>query len=592
MPTRQPIVCVLGHVDTGKTLLLDKIRKSSVQAREVGGMTQHIGASFFPLQALLEICGPLLGKLKGKIQIPGLLIIDTPGHEAFANLRKRGGGTADIVILVIDVLKGFEAQTYECIDILKTRKTPFLVAVNKIDRISGWVSKPEKSFLASYESQDTYVKEDLDNKLYTIMGEFSRQSFRTDRFNKITDFTRTVALVPVSAKTGEGIPELLAILVGLTQQFLTEELQVTEGPAKGTVLEVKEEPGLGITINAVIYDGVLQKGDTVVIGGREKPIVTKIRAILLPKPLDEIRDPRDKFTSAESVAAAAGIKIAAPELDNALAGAPLYAIPNETQTEEYVRMVSDEVQKVKIATDIEGIILKTDALGSLEALAESLRRENIPIRLADVGDISKRDVTEASVVKEHEPLYGAILAFNVKLLPDAEQEAKDHEIPIFQGNIIYHIIEDYTAWLKREQEARLQKEYDKLVKPGKIVILPGYVFRKAKPAIVGVEVLGGQIRAKCELMKKDGTDVGEISQIQDKGQTVHEAKTGMQVAISLEKPIVGRHIDEKDTLYVKIPESHAKLLQTKFQEKLTVDEQSILDEYLKLMRQKIPFWAA
>jgi translation initiation factor 5B len=555
-------------------------------------MTQHIGASFFPLETLMKICGPLLEKLKGKIQIPGLLIIDTPGHEAFANLRKRGGGAADIAILVIDVLKGFEAQTYECIDILKARKTPFLVAVNKVDRIAGWKSNPEKSFLASYESQDPYVKEDLDNRLYTIMGEFSRQNFRVDRFDKITDFTRTVALVPVSAKTGEGIPELLAVLVGLTQQYLTSELQVTKGPAKGTVLEVKEEPGLGITVNAVIYDGVLQKGDAIVIGGKEKPIVTRTRAILLPKPLDEIRDPRDKFTSVDSVAAAVGVKIVAPDLDNALAGAPLYVIPDESRTDEYVRMVSEEVQRVKIATDIEGVVLKTDALGSLEAIAESLKRVNVPIRLADVGDVSKRDVTEALVVKEHEPLYGAILAFNVKVLPDAEAEAKDHELPIFKSNVIYHLVDDYTTWLKNQQETQLQKEYEQLIKPGKIVILPGYVFRKARPAIVGVEVLGGRIQPKYTLVKKDGADVGEISQIQDKGQTIHEARISMQVAISLEKPIVGRHIDEKDILYVKIPENHAKILQTKFKEKLTVDEQEVFEEYLKLMRKKVPFWAA
>lgn len=592
MPTRQPIVCVLGHVDTGKTSLLDKIRKSSVQAREAGGLTQHIGASFFPIQTLMDICGPLLSKLKTKVQIPGLLVIDTPGHEAFVNLRKRGGGAADIAILVIDVLKGFEMQTYECIEILKARKTPFLVAANKIDRIPGWVSKPDKPFLASYESQDTYVKEDLDNRLYTMMGEFSRLGFRTDRFNKILDFTRTIAIVPVSAKTGEGIPELLAVLVGLTQQYLTERLQVTEGPAKGTVLEVKEEPGLGITINAVIYDGVLQKSDTIVIGGKEKPIVTKIRAVLLPKPLDEIRDPRDKFTSVEAVPAAAGVKIAAPELDEALAGAPLYTIPSEAQVDQYVRMVSEEVQKVKIATDVEGIVLKTDALGSLEAIAESLKRENIPIRLADVGDISKRDVTEASVVKEHEPLYGAILAFNVKVLPDAEIEAKDRGIPIFNHNIIYHVIEEYTNWLRSEQEKRLQKEYDKIIKPGKIRIMQGFIFRRAKPAIVGVEVLAGQIQAKYQLIKKDGTDLGEISQIQDKGETIPEARSGMQVAISLEKPVVGRHIDEGDTLYVKIPEVHAKLLRTKFLENLSVDEQEVLDEYVKLMQKKIPFWGA
>jgi len=591
MPTRQPIVVVLGHVDTGKTLLLDQIRKSSVQAREAGGMTQHIGASFFPLETLTELCGPLLKKLKGKIQIPGLLVIDTPGHEAFANLRKRGGGVADIAILVIDILKGFEAQTYECVEILKTRKTPFIVAANKIDRIPGWKSKEKETFLASYQNQNYYVRQDLDEQLYSVFGTFSRLGFQADRFDKITDFTRTAAIVPVSAKTGEGIPELLAVLVGLTQQYLQTRLQVTEGPAKGTVLEVKEELGLGITLNAVIYDGIIRKGDVMVVGGKEEPIVTKVRAVLLPKPLDEIRDPKDKFSSVDDVSAAAGIKIVAPDLENSLAGAPIYVVPSMDRLEEYVQYVSEEVEKIRIETDVDGIVLKTDALGSLEAITESLKQDNVPIRLADVGDVSKRDVTEAAVVKESEPLYGVVLAFNVKILPDAEEEAANRKVPIFRHNVIYHLTDDYTKWMKAEQEARLQKQLDLLIKPGKIRILPGYVFRRAKPAIVGVEVLAGQIKPKYMLINKDGEEVGEVMQIQDKGQAVSEAKTGMEVAISLNKVIVGRHIFEKDMLYVKVPESHAKALLTKFQDRLSSEDLNALNEFIELMRRKISFWA-
>lgn len=593
MPIRQPIVCVLGHVDTGKTLLLDKIRKSSVQAREVGGITQHIGASFFPLDTLLEVCGPLLGKMEGKIQIPGLLVIDTPGHEAFANLRRRGGGAADIAILVIDALKGFEAQTYESLDILKARKTPFLVAVNKIDRISGWVSKPEKLFLESYQSQDHYVREDLNNHLYTIMGSFSTLSFQCERFDRIKDFTQTIALVPTSAKTGEGIPELLSVLVGLTQQYLTAQLQVTEGPGKGTVLEVKEEAGLGMTVNAIVYDGILCKGDTIVVGGKDKPIVTKVRAVLLPKPLDEIRDPRDKFSSVDSVSAASGIKIAAPNLDAALGGAPLYVVPTKEETEKFVKTVFEEVERAKISTDIEGIVLKTDALGSLEAIAESLRRETIPVRMADVGDVSKRDVIEANVVKEHEPLYGAILAFNVKVLPDADEEARDRGVKIFQQNVIYQLVEEYIEWIRGERLKQALEEFDRLVKPGVIKILPGYVFRKAKPAIVGVEVLAGRIKPKTVLVKEDGESVGEIMQIQDRGKPISEAVAEMQVAVSLDKPTVGRHIHEKDILYVRVPEADAKALLTKFQDRLAAEELEALSKYVELMRKRTtPFWAA
>lgn len=592
MPVRQPIVVVLGHIDTGKTLLLDQIRKSSVQAREAGGITQHIGASFFPVKTLTTICGPLLKGLRKRVRIPGLLVIDTPGHEAFANLRKRGGAVADIAILVIDILRGFEAQTYECIDILKVRKTPFLVAANKIDRLSGWKSKPDETFLASYRNQDPYVRQDLDEHLYTIIGTFSRFGFRADQFDKISDFTKTVAIVPTSAKTGEGTPELLAVLIGLTQQYLSSSLRVTKGPAKGTVLEVKEEPGLGITVNVIIYDGVLQKGDIIVVGAKEKPVVTNVRAVLLPKPLDEIRDPRDKFSSVDSVSAAAGVKIAAPNLEEALAGAPLYVVPSEDRLEEYVKAVSEEVEKLRIATDVDGVVLKTDALGSLEAIAEILKRNNVQIRLADVGDVSKRDVTEAVVVREHEPLHGVILAFDVKVLPDAEEEAKNRGVPIFQRNIIYHLIDDYIQWVKSEKETQLKEEFDRLVKPGKIKFLPGYVFRKAKPAIFGVEVLTGHIQPKYVLVKEDGQDVGEIMQIQDRGQAVSEANTGMQVAVSLNKPTVGRHIHEGDTFYVMVPEAHAKILLTKFQDRLSPEELGALNELIEVMRRKSPFWAA
>jgi translation initiation factor 5B len=584
---------VLGHVDTGKTLLLDKIRKTTVQAREAGGITQHIGASFFPVDTLKQLVGPLLSMVKSEIEIPGLLVIDTPGHEAFTNLRKRGGSAADIAILVIDILRSFEAQTYECIEILKARKTPFLVAANKIDRVPGWKSYSDTPFLRAYQAQDPYVRQDLDTKLYDIIGVFSRLGFKTDRFDRIKDFTKTVAIVPTSAKTGEGITDLLMVLVGLTQQHLKKRLQTTEGPGKGTVLEVKEEPGLGLTLNTIIYDGTLQKDDLIVVGGKEKPIVTRIRAILVPKPLDEIRDPRDKFSSVDSVSAAAGVKIVAPDLEGALAGAPLYGVSEGEKPEKYVRLVSEEIEKIRIVTDVNGIVLKADTLGSLEAIAENLKGNSVPIRLADVGDISKRDVTEASVVKEHEPLYGAILAFNVKILPDAEEEASIKDVQIFREKIIYHLIDNYLSWLKSKREAKFEQEFDNLVKPAKIRILEGYVFRRAKPAIVGVEILAGNIKPKNVLVRaEDGEEIGEIQQIQEKGKALPEAGKGMQVAISMDKPIVGRHIFEKDTLYVKVPEPHAKALLTTFMDRLTSEEQEALNEYVGLMRKKTPFWAA
>jgi translation initiation factor 5B len=593
MPIRQPIVCVLGHVDSGKTLLLDKIRKTTVGAREVGGITQHIGASFFPVETLEKLIGPTLGaSMKSGIQIPGLLVIDTPGHEAFTNLRRRGGSVADIAILVIDVLRGFETQTYECIEILKAKRTPFIVAVNKIDRVPGWKATPGMSFLKSYAKQDAFVKEDLDNKLYDIMGTFSRLKVNTDRFDHVRDFTSTVALVPVSAKSGEGIPELLMVLIGLTQQYLKKQLQTTEGPAKGSVLEVKEEAGLGLTLNAIIYDGTLNKNDLIVIGGKEGPIVTGLRAILVPKPLDEMRDPRDKFTSVDSVFAAAGVKIVAPDLDGALAGAPLYAVGSGESPNKYTKLIEDEISKIRITTQVEGVILKADTLGSLEAVAEILKQNNVQVRMADVGDVSKRDIIEASAVKAHEPLLGVVLAFGVKLLPEVEQEATSRGVQVFKEQIVYHMIEKYMEWVKSKSAAKIEAELEKLVFPAKFVVMSGYIFRRTKPAIFGAEVLAGTLKPKVNVIRQeDGEDIGELGQIQDKGKNVSEATQGMQVAVSMDKPTIGRHLFEKDVLLVKVPEPDVRAFQGVFADKLSEDEQQALKDYVTAMRKKSPFFA-
>lgn len=592
MPTRQPIVCVLGHVDAGKTSVLDELRKTNVQIREAGGMTQHIGASFFPVETLKQLIGPYMANFKTGIEIPGLLIVDTPGHEAFTNLRRRGGSVADIAILVVDVLRGFEAQTFECIDILKARKTPFIVAVNKIDRIPGWKPHDHTPFMQSYSKQSSFVQDELNNRLYQVMGDFSRLGFKTDRFDHIRDFTQNIALVPTSAKTGEGLAELVMVLVGLTQQFLKKQLQTTEGAAKGSILEVKEEPGLGMTLNTIVYDGTLHRDDLVVVGGRDGPISARVRTILVPKPLDEMRDPRDKFTSVDCVYASAGVKIVAPGLEAALAGAPLFAVPTGEDVDKYCKLITEEIGRIRITKEIDGVIVKADTLGSLEALAEILKANNVQVRIADVGDISKRDVIEASVVKTSQPLVGAILAFGVKTLPDAETEAEANGVKIFRDPIIYNLIDNYLQWVKEKREAKSEAEFDALVKPGKVTVLPNCIFRRAKPLVVGVEIEGGRLKPKVSLIRKeDGSDLGEIEQIQDKGKAIGEAKAGMQVAISMDKPIAGRHIFERDVLYVKVPEKDAQKLLSSHLDDLTAEEQDVLKEYVNMMRKKVPFWA-
>ncbi|MCD6095702.1 MAG: translation initiation factor IF-2 [Thermoprotei archaeon] len=584
MRLRSPIVCVLGHVDVGKTALLDKIRGTAVMLREPGTMTQHIGASYLPWNVLEKMCGPLLSMVKAKIKIPGFLMIDTPGHEAFVNLRRRGGSIADIAILVIDVLRGFEAQTYESIEILRERKTPFLVALNKIDRIPGWKPNPNEPFITTIKKQDPYVVARLDELTYRVIGEFSRLGFRADRYDRIKDFTRTVAIVPTSAKTGEGIPDLLLVLAGLTQRYMEKRLLVSEGPGKGVVLEVKEEPGLGTTIDVILYDGIIRKGDLIVVGSLENPIITKVRSLLMPKPLDEMRSPEDRFMSVNEIHAAAGVKIVAPNLEGAVAGAPVIVVWNEEDLDEAKERVMEEIGAVRISKDIEGVVVKADTLGTLEAISDYLRRRGVPIRVADVGPVSKRDVIEASISKKVNKYYGAILAFNVKVLPDAAELASNEGIAIFRNNIIYRLIEDYERWVKELKEREIREAMQKLIWPGKIKIIPGYVFRRRNPAIVGVAVLAGKIRPGYPLARaKDLKHIGEIMQIQDQGKPIPEATRGMEVAISIRGNImVGRQIKEGDELFVDVPEDHIEELLSKYSDLLSEEEKEILNQIRKL----------
>lgn len=588
---RQPIITVLGHVDHGKTTLLDKIRGTTVALKEPGAITQHVGASIVPADVIEKIAEPLKKIIPFKLKIPGLLFIDTPGHEIFSNLRRRGGSVADFAIVVVDVIEGFQRQTYESIEILKARRVPFLIAANKIDRIPGWKPQPDQPFLFSIRKQDPLVVQDLDDRIYRMVGELYKLGFQADRFDRIRDFTRTVAIVPVSAKTGEGIPELLAVLAGLIQQYMAKRLLVTSGPAKGVVLEVKEEPGLGTTMDVIIYDGIIRKGDIIVVGGLEKPVVTKVRALLMPRPLQEMRAHEGRFISVEEVTAAAGVKIVAPGLEDVVSGAPLYVAPSEDQVNEYYKKVKEEVETLRVKTDTKGVVVKADTLGTLEALVLTLKSKNIPVRIADVGPVSKRDVIEAAITRREIEEYGVILAFNVKVLPEAREEARKSGVRIFENNVVYRLLEDYEEWVKKLVEERRMRELNSLVRPGKIRIIPGYVFRRSEPAIVGIEVLGGIIRPGYPLMREDGRSLGQIMQIQDKGKPISEARAGMAVAISIRGNImIGRHVDEGDIMYTDIPDSHAKKLISKFLNDLSDDEKLVLKEIIRIKRKQNPIY--
>lgn len=580
MAIRQPVVSVLGHVDHGKTKLLDAIRGTSIQARESGAITQHIGATEVPIEHIYKICGNLIGNKK--FDIPGLLFIDTPGHHSFTTLRARGGSLADIAVLVVDIREGIMPQTIESIKILKQYHTPFIIALNKVDTIQGWIVKKDEPFVLNEKNQQDHTTAAFNDKLYSIIGDFSTHNISVDRYDRINDFTKTVALVPLSAKEGIGVPDLLLVLIGLAQRFLESQLRKVESFGRGTILEIKEDKGLGKTLDVILYDGVLKKGDFVAIGTKSTPIVTKVKAILKPKPLNEIRDYRDKFDFINESHAASGIKISCQDIEGVVAGVPLRVVNNDKDL-----LIKEMIEETSVKIDVQdyGITIKADAIGSLEALAFEAKVANIPVRKYGIGDISHRDIIETSTLTD--PANRVILAFNVGFSKEAEQEANNAGVNVFSNQVIYRLIEEYQKW---DEEIKKIKDADRrmaMAFPAKFKILPNCVFRTTKPAIVGVSILTGKVRTNVRLINFDGADVGKIRSIRNGEEVLKEASQGDEVAIAIEGIVVGKHVDVGDIIYAELPESTIKELQCI---DLSEDEKTVLQEYIEIKRKQDKFW--
>ena len=591
MRIRQPIVAVLGHVDSGKTSILDKIRGTGVQEREAGGITQHIGASFLPDETIKKICGPLYEKIgKEENKVPGILVIDTPGHEVFTNLRSRGGSAADIAILVVDINRGFQPQTNESLKILESRKVPFVIALNKVDMISGWQKSDVPYISQAIKNQPTHIQTMIDEQIYNVVAALSILGYQSEAFYRVQDFAKEISIVPVSARTGVGIPELLAVLVGLTQQYLKKKLEQEEKETRGIILEVNDEVGLGPTANMILIDGSLKKNDNIIVAKRDSVVVTKPKAMLLPKALDEMRDPRDKFKPIDEVQAAAGIKIASPDLDGVLPGSSVYATNDETRTEELKNMIESEMKSVFIDTETSGVILKCDTIGSLEALTEMLRRQQIPISKADIGPVTRRDIMEAKAVKEDDRHLGVILAFNVKVFSDAETGAEENHIRIFQDKIIYSLLDTYTQWVEDDSADIENSLFSEITPISKFTFLKGYTFRNNNPAVFGIKVDVGKLKQKISFMNKNGKKIGTIHQLQKESKTVDSAKVGDEVACSVQNVTIGRQIFEGDLLYSLPTPDEAKQLLKKFSHKLSSEELVVLNEIVEIQRKINPVY--
>ncbi|AFZ79052.1 translation initiation factor if-2, putative [Theileria equi strain WA] len=573
---RSPICCVLGHVDTGKTKLLDKIRHSNVQTAEAGGITQQIGATFFPKEMLDMHCHKINEKLG--VNSPGLLIIDTPGHESFNNLRARGSSLCDIAILVVDIMHGLEPQTIESIGLLKARKCYFVIALNKIDRIYQWEATPWATFKSTFEKQKSDSKAEFNERAKNIMLELSENGLNSSLYWENDNIKKNVSICPTSAITGEGIPDLLALVVQLTQLLMTKKLTYTDC-LRCSVLEVKTIEGLGTTVDVILLDGVLREGDKIVLCGLSGPIVTTIRTLLTPQPLAELRV-KGEYIHHSSIKAAMGVKIVAPGLEDAVAGTELLVVGEEDDVDELCNDVMKDMSTIFDSVDRTGIgvYVMASTLGSLEALLQFLSDKNIRVFAVNIGPVQKKDVKKASIMREKgHPEYSVILAFDIKIAPEAEKEAEVLGVKIMTADIIYHLLDSFLKYMEEQQEQKKQSQSANVVFPCELTILPTCIFNKKDPFVFGVHVDNGILKTGTPLVAiTKGTQlmIGRVASLEHNKKSVDKAIKGQEICIKVVgEPTIayGRHFDHTAKLYSKITRDSIDVLKEYFRDDMSKD---------------------
>jgi len=592
---RSPICCILGHVDTGKTKLLDKIRQTNVQEGEAGGITQQIGATYFPVEALKKKTAVVNQDGAFEFKVPGLLVIDTPGHESFTNLRSRGSSLCNIAILVVDIMHGLEPQTLESMRLLRDRKTPFIVALNKIDRLYNWKPIANNGFRDSLNLQAKGVQNEFRDRLEKTKLAFSEQGFNAELFYENKSMAKYVSLVPTSAHTGEGIPDMLKLLTTLTQERMTKQLMYLS-EVECTVLEVKVIEGLGTTIDVVLSNGVLHEGDRIVLCGTEGAITTDIRALLTPAEMKELRV-KSQYVHNKTVKAALGVKIAANGLDTAIAGSRLLVVKDkddEDEIEELEEDVMGDLENLmsRISKSGRGVYVQASTLGSLEALLEFLRTSKIPVANISIGPVHKRDVITASTMLEKAKEYAVMLCFDVKVDREAVEMAEQMGVKIFTAEIIYHLFDDFTRHMKELQEQR--KEDSKMLAVFPCVLRPVAVFNKKDPIVVGVDVIDGNLRINTPIAavkvnpttnQKEVISLGRVTSIERDHKQIPICKKGQpSVAVKIEganQPLYGRQLEEKDTLYSQISRASIDTLKEFYRDEVERDEWTLIAKHLK-----------
>jgi len=476
---RPPVVTVMGHVDHGKTSLLDAIRKSKVAEKEFGGITQHIGA----YQVTTS---------HGKVTF-----LDTPGHEAFTAMRARGAQATDIVILVVAADDGVMPQTQEAINHARAANVPIIVAINKIDRP---------------EADAERVKRELSN-LNLVPEEWGGQTI----------------FVPTSAKMGTGIDQLLE-MTALQSEIL--ELKANSSrAAKGVIIEGRLDRGRGPVATALIQNGSLREGDAVVVGsysGRVRSLIDPSgKKVKVAGPSDAV-----EIQGLSGVPAAGDVLVAVSDERKARQIATMRLDRDKLKGKTTTRITLEGLQKQILTGEVKELrlILKADVQGSVEALAESLERlstDEVKLKVihSSVGMITESDVMLASASN------ALVLGFNVKAEPKATTQALANGVDLRNYNVIYEAINDLKAALAGMLAPEIRE-----TALGRAQVRQIFVISKLGP-ICGSFVAEGKIVRGAKVRVRRGEEVvaqGTVGSLKRFKDDVREVLAGLECGIGVD----------------------------------------------------------
>ena len=589
---RAPIVCVLGHVDAGKTKILDKLRHSNVQLGEAGGITQQIGATFIPMENIQSHISKIDERFHTKTRIPGILLIDTPGHASFTNLRSRGSSLCDIAVLILNIDKGIEKQSVESLDLLRMRKTPFIIALNQIDRTYNWRRFDWSGFEDSYRKQKDQQKRLFDEKVEQNKMQFIKNNINAELYYKNTNMKEYVNMVPTSAITGEGLPDLLGLLVYLTDNYLIRQITYKE-EVKCSILEVKVLETIGTTIDVVLVNGTIHVGDKIVIGGLLGPIKTVVKIILLPKPMKEMRV-KCEYERYDEISGAIGVKIFCPDLENALAGSPLYVYKTEEEAEHYCNEISKDfnsiVQKY-LNKKGKGIMVQASTLGSLEAILTFLNEQKVEVAVVGVGNLNKKDVIKLQIKHaEDENVMKedlVILCFDNKVLPEAQKVADENGIKIFVDDIIYHLFDKFIEFKNKSILERKKEKEKEAIFPCSLKTV--MFINKKDPLIIGVSVTEGVLKIGTPIYcVEKNLPLGVVESIEREKKPINNVRpndgdVAIRIKVADSSLAAGRHFDESSTYVSQITRNSINALKNYFREDMTTDDWKLVIKLKKIL---------